>query len=299
MNKKCIVSFITIFLLSIHLIFYFILSISQDVNADIGAKPSISITIENGPDEYFVALLEKRDYGIENTVETSTDVKVENVTEESVYNFLKSFRYDGYLFFESPVGSNVKKSDKNENPEEIYHFTYMVPSDFRVILIDKDGNLYLSESHTKKEFKAICTYDVATSSIVEEEGKSRIISIITIIICFILTLVIEFLILIAFRYPLIKRNVLVFLLTNALTNIPYNIFLISTVSRIDVMLILINFFAEIIITLIETLVYCFTLVNREKEVKYGKNILYGILANIASSILGSVVIILACIIMNM
>ena len=155
MNKRRIVSFITIFVLSIHLIFYFILSISQDVNADMGAKPSISITIENGPDEYFVALLEKRNYGIENTVETSTDVKVENVTEESVYNFLKSFRYDGYVFFESPVGSNVKKSDKNENPAEIYHFTYMVPSDFRVILIDTDGNLYLSESHTKMEFKAL------------------------------------------------------------------------------------------------------------------------------------------------
>ena len=64
-----------------------------------GAKPSISITIENGPEKYFVALLEKRNYGIENTVETSTDVKVENVTEDSVYNFLKSFRYDGYVFF--------------------------------------------------------------------------------------------------------------------------------------------------------------------------------------------------------
>ena len=175
----------------------------------------------------------------------------------------------------------------------------MVPSDFRVILIDTDGNLYLSESHTKKEFKSICTYDVATSSIVEKEGKSRIISIITIIVCFILTLVIEFLILIAFRYPLIKRNVLVFLITNALTNIPYNLFLISTVSRIDIMLILINFFAEIIITLIETLIYCFTLLNKEQMVKYGKNILYGILANIASSILGSIVIILACMIMNM
>jgi hypothetical protein len=175
----------------------------------------------------------------------------------------------------------------------------MVPSDFRVILIDTDGNLYLSESYTKKEFKAICTYDVATSSIVEEEGKSRIISIITIIICFILTLVIEFLILIGFRYPLIKRNVLVFLITNTLTNIPYNIFLISTVSRIDVMLILINFFAEIIITLIETLIYCFTLLNKEQMVKYGKNILYGILANIASSILGSIVIILVCMMINM
>ena len=299
MNKRRIVKVISIFILSLYLITTLILSTSKNVNADMGAKPSISITIENGPKEYYIALLEKRDYGIENTVESSTNVIVQNVDDEGVYNFLKTFRYDGYVFFESPVGSNVKKSDKNENPEEIYHFTYMVPSDFRVILIDTDGNLYLSESHTKKEFKAICTYDVATSSIVEEEGKSRIISIITIIICFILTLVIEFLILIGFRYPLIKRNVLVFLITNALTNIPYNIFLISTVSRIDVMLILINFFAEIIITLIETLIYCFTLLNKEQMVKYGKNILYGILANIASSILGSIVIILACMIMNM
>ena len=299
MNKRRIVKVISIFILSLYLITTLILSTSKNVNADMGAKPSISITIENGPKEYYIALLEKRDYGIENTVESSTNVIVQNVDDEGVYNFLKTFRYDGYVYVKSAVGSNVKKSDKNENPEEIYHFTYMVPSDFRVILIDTDGNLYLSESHTKKEFKAICTYDVATSSIVEEEGKSRIISIITIIICFILTLVIEFLILIGFRYPLIKRNVLVFLITNALTNIPYNIFLISTVSRIDVMLILINFFAEIIITLIETLIYCFTLLNKEQMVKYGKNILYGILANIASSILGSIVIILACMIMNM
>ena len=100
MNKRRIVKVISIFILSLYLITTLTLSTSKNVNADMGAKPSISITIENGPEEYFVALLEKRDYGIENTVESSTNEIVQNVDDEGVYNFLKTFRYDRYVFFE-------------------------------------------------------------------------------------------------------------------------------------------------------------------------------------------------------
>ena len=59
----------------------------QEIRADIGPKPSIEITVNNGPEDYYIALLEPK-----SGSEGNSSLKLDNVTEESVEAFLKKLR---------------------------------------------------------------------------------------------------------------------------------------------------------------------------------------------------------------
>jgi len=86
--------------LSAFLFFIFFLGINTTVvHADMGAKPSIDLKVVNGPDDYYVALLGKgRDVeGRENS-----ELKLEEVNDESIEEYLKAFVNDGWTCFVSP-----------------------------------------------------------------------------------------------------------------------------------------------------------------------------------------------------
>ncbi len=250
-----------------------------EVRADMGPKPSIELTVVNTSVDYYVALL--CDY--RETKEPNSELKLQNVTDESVKEYLENFVYDGWTFYESPVGMNIQKY----KPDGIYNFTYMVPEYFRVILISADGTVSISEAHSKEEFNAKCTYDVGNGTITEETTHKNAYKLIYIEIFFILTLIVELLVLKAFKYPMVFNNILVFFIANFLTNVPYNIILLF--SHAGLPIIIYSFFLEIVIILVEAFIYMKFLKNKEGEKTPKKSFLYSVVANITSAVVGIVI----------
>ena len=81
----------------------FVITFAADAHADMGAKPSITLTVINGPKSYYVALLTD----IRNKQGDNSELKLDTVDSDSVRAYLEDFQYDGCDFFQSPVGSNI------------------------------------------------------------------------------------------------------------------------------------------------------------------------------------------------
>ena len=262
----------------------FVLS-STCVRADMGPKPSITLTVTNAEEygDYYVALLEKRDGVLDENSKLKLD---KEVNEENVEEYLKAFRYDGWCFHKTPVGGYL--FEKNE--DGIYDFIYMVPNPFRVVLIDRDGNVHVSDEITKKEYNAKCTYDVMSGEVTEQSGDKAKGRIGYIAICYIFTLIIEFVFLLIFGYPLIKKNVISFIIANTLTNLIYSCFLIS--GPISLPVLFLSFVLEILIIIIEAVVYIIVLENREGKHPRIRSFFYALTANIVSSFMSIIVLFL-------
>ena len=262
--------------------FIFVLS-GIPVKADMGPKPSITLTVINEGDSgnYYVALLEKRDGVLDENSKLKLD---KEVNEENVEEYLKAFRYDGWCFHKTPVGGYL--FEKTE--EGIYDFIYMVPNPFRVVLIDQDGNVHVSDEITKKEYNAECTYDVMRGEVTEQYGDKVAGRIGYIAICYIFTLIIEFVFLLIFGYPLIKKNVISFIIANTLTNLTYSCFLIS--GPISLPVLFLSFVLEILIIIIEAVVYIIVLENREGKHPRIRSFFYALTANVVSSFMSIIVL---------
>ncbi|HAF26322.1 MAG TPA: hypothetical protein DCG85_03290 [Lachnospiraceae bacterium] len=257
----------------------FVLS-STCVRADMGPKPSITLTVINEGDSgnYYVALLEKRDGVLDEESKLKLD---KEVNEENVEEYLKAFRYDGWCFHKTPVGGYL--FEKNE--DGIYDFIYMVPNPFRVVLIDQYGNVHVSKVMTKKEYNADCIYDVKTGDVSEQYEDKVAKRIVYIAVCYIFTLITEFVILLVFGYPLIKKNILSFFIVNTITNLTYSSALMSLMPG-GLAILFLFFIAEIIIVIVEAIVYILTLVNKEGEHPRLRSFFYAVTANIVSAVMG-------------
>lgn len=258
------------------LAFFLILTIGMNVRADMGPKPSITITVVNAPDHYYVALLDNYNHQQGG----DSELHLDKVDEESVNAYLHDFQQHDWKFFESPVGNNILKS----NATGEYHFTYMVPNPFKVIIIDEDGNVYVSEEHTKKEFDAVCTYDVATGVITEDVSDKVFRRVLYVAICYLLTLLIELLALKIFDYPYTKLNVFFVVLINTITNIPFSLFVMNL--DVGIAMLIAQFLLEIPVIVVECLYYLFTLRYQDGTIHRKRNLLYGLCANLISASLG-------------
>ena len=247
----------------------------KDIQADVGPKPSIEITVKNGPKDYYIALIEKK-----KGLEGRSALKLDNVTDESVEAFLKNFAYDGWGYFENPVGTNYKRA----NEGGVFHFGYMTPDYFRVMIIDMDGNVLVSDAIEKIEFNAEFSFDYAAGELKELRTEVLLRRIGNVTVNYILTLVIEFIILLAFAYPVKARNIIWFITVNAATNIPLNLYFSYEQNKgpeyfMQFMIL------EGLIMIVEAVIYRFTLVNKEGK-KGNKAIVYGIVANLVSATIG-------------
>ena len=256
---------------------------STSVRADMGPKPSITLTVINEGDSgnYYVALLEKRDGVLDEESKLKLD---KEVNEENVEEYLDAFRYDGWCFHKTSVGGYLFEKNK----DGIYDFIYMVPNPFRVVLIDKDGNVHVSDVITKKEYNAECTYDVSSGEVTEQYGDKVVRRIVYIAACYVFTLIIEFIFLLIFGYPLIKKNVISFIIANTLTNLTYSCFLIS--GPISLPVLFLSFVLEILIIIIEAVVYIIVLENREGKHPRLRSFFYALTANVVSSFMSIIVL---------
>ncbi len=267
--------------LSILLVIYMLLVSVMVVRADMGPKPSITLTVENAPSDYYVALLTNK-YSKD---EQQSNLYLAEVNEESVNAYLESFSYDGWSWFQQPLHHDVR----SKNEKGIYRFDYMVPNPFRVILISGDGRVLLSETLSQKEYNADCVYDAAEGTLKETGvGTKTLTRIISIVLCFVLTLVIELFVLWLFGYPFNKRNIIHFLIINTITQLSLNTFLIATVDGI-LLFVFGGVYIEGFIMLTEGIYYAVTLRDKEGNRRGAKAFLYSIVANLSSIVIGSIV----------
>jgi len=246
------------------------------VSADTGPKPSITLTIENPPaEEYCVSLLEAR----WNKVDAKSERKQDKVDWENVETYLENFKDVNWTLYFNPVGTRISYS----NEEHRYHFGYMVPKCFRVILITKSGDVTISSSHNRMEFNADITYDFQTGKITE-----RIIDKIAkrglyMAMCLLTTFVIEFGVFMLFGLARKKRNVISFLVVNTITNVLLSSFMLT--ADIGPGLFIVGIILEVVIALVEGAAYTFFLTDKNGA-RYGiKAFIYGIVANVCSALM--------------
>ena len=257
---------------------------TQDVSADIGPKPSIRVTLENAPSDYYIALLKPA-----KEEKTNSSLSLDQVDDKSVNAYLKSFYYEGWEWYEQPVLLNVFRNGGESNT---HRFGYMVPTFFRVIVIASDGTVFISNEVERQEFNAVFTYDVATGTLTEKLQNTVVKRWLKVAICFVLTLVIEFIVLVLFGYPKTKRNILSVLAANAITNIPMNIYLMwfynwnprNMIEPFFVILIL-----EVYVFLVEIFFYRAFLKDKDGKKDTSKNIHYALAANAASLVIGFII----------
>lgn len=268
-------------------VFMVITCLTTAVSADMGPKPSITINLSNGPEgEFFVGLLYESSADSFNLDWVHKDYErkgyEKQYTEAECELILKLYEYNetGWCLYCSPVGPQVIQS----NPENSYYFYYMVPDVYRIIIVTSDGNIHLSEVHTKENFISVCDYDFAANVITElkNQGDTHYLS--EVLVVLIATLAVEFLVMLIFGL-VSRRNIKYFLLINVLTQALLDIYLFVGYQLGFVMHsnYLIHWIvAEAVIFVTEMLYYRKRLVNRNGEINTRKNLRFGFTANFVS-----------------
>ena len=248
----------------------------QTVHAESGPKPSIDLEVTGAPDDYYIALLGEIRYG---QTRVNSKLKVDEVTTQKVEDYLKDFQYEGWGFFESPLGDNLYR--RNETGE--YRFWYMVPNPFRVILIDMNGEVHMSDVLHQWEYNAECSFDFSTGSLIEHNAGAIVKRILVILGSYVITLAIELLVLNGF-YPLKKKNLFWFWLANTVTNIPFNIYLLH--SRLGFEILFVWILLELLVVFVEGCIYSFGMTDDKGKKSEGKAFCYSTFANFLSALAG-------------
>ncbi len=260
------------------MLLFTILLFPVNASADIGAKPSIYIKILHAPEHYYVALL---DDWAEVPEPHNTEIRDFDKEKETVQEYLENFSYENWTYFTSVRDSNYYES----NSKNAYDFGYSVPNPFRIIVIDENGPVQISEVFDKREFNASVTYNYKTNKITEHYIGKKAYRVIQVIFYFLMTLYFEWIVFTFFNFPKDKLNIIVFLVVNTITNLPYNIFKIYFLNKAGWPGMYVAGFLEIIIMLFEAIVYSFLLVT-DKGKPEPKCFGYGIAANIFSIMMG-------------
>ncbi len=250
----------------------FLNSFVVPVKADHGPKPSIDVKITNAPAYKYMTILHRnRTEGKENST-----LKMENLDKVAVEAYIESFYYDGWEAY--LCMNRITVHEKNES--DSYSFGYMVPTTFKVLLIAEDGTVIISPELSQKEFNAECEYDVANGTLTEKRAGKFLARIIYILGCLAITLVIEFIVLLLFCYPLTKTNITAFFAINLVTQLALNIFLAFV--RQSWSIVSLYIFIEILIALVEGIFYAKKLRRSDGEKRPKLSFLYGVFANALS-----------------
>ena len=271
-NKSCLKIFTVIFLM-----FLSVAGIMSPVSADMGPKPSISLTIINAPEsDYYVALFWDKDYGPEYSASNRLSQE-----ENALFERLVNYSDEGYHIYKMCHTYSSLEPDYicRSNEKGSYYFYYQVPSTFKVVIMTSEGEIYASKIFTRSSFNADITYDAKTGVVIEQYFllKSVLFYLFEAIICFAATVGVELLLMFAFRYP-IDVNAKALFIINAITQVILNAYqIIDGLSSLYGWLIV-----EAVIIVIEALWYLKRLKNRAGEAHKAINVTYAVCANLVS-----------------
>lgn len=255
--------------------------------ADIGPKPSITVIVNNPPEEeYYLDLL------------IDKDQSYENISQEERANYdpvklgsLESYSQDGWypaLAHGTSVPLFGSLTGEREDGRMVHRFGYFgVPDYYRVIIVTPDNQALVSQPVQKLTFAETIEVDYAAAS---REGSIAITGqadlfrayVSQFLATFIPTLIIEGIIFLLFRFSF-RRNWLVFLGVNFVTQVAMTATLGTILIRGGLFS---SYFAfipvEVCIIVIEALAFRSLL----REHSRGRRILFTVVANIISAFAG-------------
>ncbi|MBE6895553.1 MAG: hypothetical protein E7477_00505 [Ruminococcaceae bacterium] len=264
----------TLFVLTLIIVFLSALPMS----ADMGPKPSITIYVENVPDElyYLDLLIEQEEPNNQMTQEEidSYDPQMLTVLREYNENGLRAA-----LSYGSAIPIFGQITGKQVDGKTVHVFSYYgIPDTVKVIAVTKSGEVHVSESVEKTEYQAEYILDFQTFSL-ESTGNTIVKHILQFFSTFIPTLIIELLILILFGFS-VKKNIIPFIAANFATQVFLTV--IYAVYYPSAGVFFINFavlpIVELIIISVEAVAYCLTFKDKSKA----RKIVYAVVANLCS-----------------
>ena len=247
------------------------------IKADIGPKPSITVYIEQ-EGEYYVTLLSKSDnYGPWSN-DYSDSFKSNDDNEIKAFNAFKEFEdEDNYYFLNYLM-------DKNDDGS--YVWGYYPPSEYKVLIYDlSNEQVYVSEARERVEFDTVLSVSIEKDTLKVTKTSNIIPSLIKFIRRLIVTIILE--LIIAYIFKINKEGLKLILIANIITQLLLNLVLMffDYIFGLNYFFYLLYFIPlEIIVFLIEAKIY-----KRYPE-KINKPYLYSFCANLASFLLGLVII---------
>lgn len=275
------------------LVFLITLLSTTSVQADMGPKPSLTIEVIGITEEYYFDVL----------------VDVDPTDEEEPYDYYTDFPdalrnyqdedgFSSYSLYEVPA--SVKQT-VNNNQSQTYELNYIAPNEFKMVIVMKDTNIIIkTDVLNTKAFETDIQWDLSNVDLTKaQSGDIGIISgningyqtffesvgyktAINSIIRLLVTIIVEVAILLAFNIKT-KKAITLVVIVNAITNLFVGTLLISIYLTSGALaFVFMTIVLELVVLLFELVVYSVKL----KEISMIKIVLYTILANAVTFILG-------------
>ena len=248
------------------------------VKADMGAKPSITIKLKNmNTTDYLIDLLVYDETGKNYLSEASYNGR--GLTKEKI-NKLHSINLDGWISEGTRWNAYLLMADCEGNSNFEHTFSYFgTPETYKVVIINnKTGETKVSNVVHRNSFTSVIELDVVSMQSVDVSLKEKTVyTVKSYSLPIVVTIIVETLLGFAFL-KIHKKDVVLIIIVNFITNLLYQIFIRHFVfNEMDLLEIPL---AEMIVIILEGIIYL-------KFIKTNKNakiILYTIIANIASAL---------------
>ena len=258
------------------------------VKADTGPKPSVNITINNIDSDIYVSLLSKTE-----STGPYRDIKEGeyeyNNLDEIGLKFYEYAKTDDYYFF-----GYIKKLTKDDN---IFKWTYYPPYDFKVICYIENADEFVVTESSLSSYAFDTYYKMDLENVNGtyvlnniKKNYNYLGEILHFLLRVAITLLIE-LLLAFFIFKFRAKAFLIIIITNIVTQVTLNVLLNFTNYNSGRLMLLINYILlELLVLIIEMITYLLLIRKYDKSYSKARIILYAILANISSFILGYIIL---------
>ena len=261
--------------------------------ADSGPKAQLTVKVVNAPSElYYLDLLAEGEYEHEGDSDFSSLSDEERAAlDADMLAALRAAVPDGWHACLAqgvngpPIWGDLVGEDAG-NGTQLHTFGYVgVPDTYRILIVTKSGESWVSDTLHRATLQSSVTVDwAAKTADAPSAGTAYTLQ----FLCTLLpTLLIEGALLLLYGYRS-RRSWLVFLLVNLVTQGGFALYLAVTVLNHGVSgwSLLFYFPAEVVITVVESLLYRRLLTERSWERAVG----YAIVANVCSATVGALLI---------
>ena len=263
------------------------------VSADMGPKASITVRVTNLPDQevYLDLLIEQPPFLNEEGFRYGRYEWGEDPEyyDQKMLGVLKSYNVDGWRTALvtgtwQPLWGELRLSI--EDGAATSNFGYFgVPDRFKIIAVTESGDVVVSNVIDKKMFESVVDFDFVTGAAKEKSPVALIVRQFAITLP--ITLAIEALILLAFRFSL-RQNWKPFLIINICTQAALHAGIYFSTSLLGMFGGLFAYVGiEFLIFIAEAVLFAFLLKQHSKL----RRVLYSISANAASFVIGIVLLI--------
>jgi len=272
-----------------------LLVVPTTATADSGPKAGISIYITNLPNEevYLDLLINEPPFLNEEGFRYGdySGGDDPDYYDQDMLSVLKAYNVDGWrpalvTGTSQPLWGqlSIKVYDDGSAKAEFGYFG--VPDRFKIIVVTKSGDVVVSNMIERESFDSVVDFDFATGVATERSAAASTAKQFAITLP--LTLVIEGLILLLFRFSL-RQNWKPFLFINLITQVALHLTVALIFASFGMMFALLAFVGiEIVIFIAETILFMFLLKQHSKL----RRALYSITANAASFVVGLILLVL-------